>query len=482
MEDRFGSYRIDAILGTGPHGAVYQATDTTRRRIVALKLLKPDLFADPQDIQRFTMRLEFARELVHPGVAWIWEIDRANEYIFITSRFIDGPSLRDRLRRDGPLGWGAALDIVRQAASVLQMIHSRGYVHGNLHAANLLLSPEHGVVLSDIGLSQALSEVGRGPAMPVPTQAEDAFGLALVLVEALSGKPVAQDPAEYLHILRQGTAPRIPDTWPVLTPRRLNTVLQRALAEQPARRYVGLKDFLDALDAAANHPKAWPSKEEIAVLQAAQQAEKDAQEQERQAVEELARQAALKQARLEIDAQIQRAKQERDRELEAVKATLAVEPPTPPPAVPAIMPDAQVGKPAQPPKSTQPEQQRLLRNASLLVTILAVVSALLWSIPRLLPGGALLTPTLSTSAPVVEQTGTSPVIPTETPLKVTPSNSPAPATPTMTASYTPTASLTPSPTATFTATYTTTGTATRYSSPTATWPTPKPSRTPRKGG
>lgn len=479
MNERIGLYRIESQLGAGPHGVVYKATDTIRRRSVAIKVLKPDTISDAEQLERLRRRLEPARELVHPAIAWIWEIDQEGETCFVASRFIEGRSVRAYYEENGALEWDAALDVIRQTIAVLEVIHSRGFVHGGIHASNVLINSDGSVVLSDMGLAQALRELSGETAQPAPTPAQDAYALALVLVELLSGKALRESSGEFSELVRQGAAPSLPESWPVVTPRRLNGVLRRALAKEPAQRYVGLKDFLAGLEAAAQHPKAWPSAEEIAKKKAEQQAEKEAHEQEKQAQEELVRQAAVEEVRQEIEAQIQRAQEARERELEEVKATLQVEESKPAPETPPVI----APKPARDERAARfPWLPRLVRNASLLVTVLAVVALLIYGIPRWLAGGSLQNATPAPTQAIVEYTHTPTLAPSATP--VTPSPTVVTPSPAPTASATPSLTASPSATATasatFTATASETATATRYSSPTATWPTPKPSKTPRK--
>lgn len=117
---QLGRYQIEAHLGAGAHADVYRATDPLLIRTVALKVLKPALIADEDAFARFTREAQVLASLVHPHIAWVWDMGEADGSYFIAMRYVDGKSLDMVIAERGRLPWKEALNLVEQVADGLQ--------------------------------------------------------------------------------------------------------------------------------------------------------------------------------------------------------------------------------------------------------------------------------------------------------------------------------------------------------------------------
>src|SRR5437868_10902870 len=148
---KLGRYEIRAKLGEGGMGEVYLAQDTELGRTVAVKVLAAN--ADERRMNRFVQEARAASALNHPNILTIYEIGRADSLPFIASEFIDGETLRDRLRSSPPK-WGDALDIAAQTAGALAAAHAAGIVHRDVKPENIMLRRDRVVKVLDFGLAK----------------------------------------------------------------------------------------------------------------------------------------------------------------------------------------------------------------------------------------------------------------------------------------------------------------------------------------
>ena len=354
---QLGGYQIEAHLGSGRYTDVYRATDTIRKRSIALKVLKPGLLADPQVQSRFIKQAQQAAELVHPHIAWVWETGESNGLSYLIVRYVNGPSLANSVA----LPWERTLQIMRQVAQALDFAHGRGQVHGGIRPQNILVSPDLGAVLTDFGLDQALmpAEVQELPATmrytapeiwlgKALTPASDLYALACVWVELLSGMPLFSG-SNAAECQAQHLAPvTLPPFLPIEVPQAFEAALKRALMGKPGERFASAGDFIAAAESSA--PMDPQIIQEIAERRQAAIAWQAAREKTRQEAEEAARQAALEQARREIVAHIIPAEEEQQEEIQEAEK----EKPEPgAEEAPAVVVGATAGQPA-PPVSEMP--------------------------------------------------------------------------------------------------------------------------------
>lgn len=146
-------YKIIKLLGTGGMGEVYLAEDTKLRRKVALKVLSPQFSADHERKNRFEKEARAVSALNHPNIITIYEIEKAENFSFIATEFIDGQTLRERIA-ENPLAWQEAVKIAIQIAGALESAHSVGIIHRDIKPANIMIRRDGLVKVLDFGLAK----------------------------------------------------------------------------------------------------------------------------------------------------------------------------------------------------------------------------------------------------------------------------------------------------------------------------------------
>ncbi len=262
---RFAPYEVRALLGRGGMGEVYRAWDPRLRREVALKILHEHADSDPDRVRRFVAEARAASALNHPNILTVFDADVDGSTPYIVSELIDGPSLRDEIRR-GPVPLKRLLDIGAQIADGLAEAHAARIVHRDLKPENIMITRAGRAKILDFGLAQptgfaaggsvpttlnsvTLTEpgllAGTVPYMS-PEQARglptdfrsDQFSLGLLLYEMATGQPA------FRRDTPAGTLDAIINEEPVaLTTRSPHTpfilwwIIERCLAKNPAERY-----------------------------------------------------------------------------------------------------------------------------------------------------------------------------------------------------------------------------------------------------
>jgi predicted ATPase len=164
-----GRYRITARLGAGGMGEVYLAVDTRLDRPVALKWLPLSVAEDPERLRRFHIEAKAASALNHPHILVVHDYGDDNGRPYMVTEFVDGVTLRDRLRR-GSVPWTEAADIAIQVADALAAAHDRGIVHRDIKPENIMLRPEGLVKVVDFGLAKLVAGDADDMAVVGPTR------------------------------------------------------------------------------------------------------------------------------------------------------------------------------------------------------------------------------------------------------------------------------------------------------------------------
>ena len=148
-------YAIERELGRGGMATVYLATDLKHDRPVALKVLRPELAASLGP-DRFQREIRLAARLQHPHILTVHDSGEIVGQLWFTMPYVEGESLRDRLRREKQLPIDDALRIAREAAQALQYAHGHGVVHRDIKPENLLLTTDGNTLVADFGIARAL--------------------------------------------------------------------------------------------------------------------------------------------------------------------------------------------------------------------------------------------------------------------------------------------------------------------------------------
>ena len=252
-------YEILKLLGEGGMGAVYKARDREVDRLVALKVVRPELAGHSSVLQRFKQELVLARAITHRNVIRIYDLGVAEGCRFITMEFIEGRDLSSILE-EGKLSPAEAVRILRQVCSALESAHAEGVVHRDLKPQNIMVEASGRVVVMDFGLARSMETSGLTqagavmgtPAYMAPEQAKgfpadersDIFALGIIFYQMLTGVvPFKGDTALATLLMRTQGPPKPPAQLEPAIPPMLNDVVMKALAIDPAQRYQKASDL-----------------------------------------------------------------------------------------------------------------------------------------------------------------------------------------------------------------------------------------------
>jgi serine/threonine-protein kinase len=243
-----GRYRIVGRLGGGGMGEVYRADDLKLGQQVALKFLSPTVGQDPARLMQLHNEVRMARQVSHPNVCRVYDIDEVDGQTFLSMEFVDGEELGSLLRRFGRFSPDRAGEIARQICAGLAAAHERGVIHRDLKPANILLDGAGNARIADFGLAGVAGETVRAgtPAYMAPEQIaggtvtaqSDIYALGLVLYELFTGQRAidAKNVAELLLKREAGIVPPsqvVRDLDPAVD-RAIMRCLERDPADRPA--------------------------------------------------------------------------------------------------------------------------------------------------------------------------------------------------------------------------------------------------------
>jgi TolB-like protein/tRNA A-37 threonylcarbamoyl transferase component Bud32 len=262
-------YTIERELGRGGMATVYLAQDLRHERPVALKILLPELAATLGP-ERFQREIHFAARLQHPHILTVLDSGEAAGQLWFTMPFVEGESLRDRLRRERQLPVDDALRIATEAARALDYAHQHGVVHRDIKPENILLTRDGSTLVADFGVARALDAddgltrtglaVGT-PAYMSPEQAAgdkaidartDVYSLSSVLYEMLAGEPPFTGPSAQAIAAKRLTEP--PPSIRAVRPSvpvGVDEAIRKALAPVAADRFSSAAQLAHALQQAS---------------------------------------------------------------------------------------------------------------------------------------------------------------------------------------------------------------------------------------
>jgi serine/threonine-protein kinase len=248
-----GPFRLDDFLGEGAMARVFRATRTDTGQVVALKLLKPKLAADPTYLRRFVHEARAAGEVRHPNLVPILEAGEVDGRPYLAAAFVGGRSLGDMIAERGPLAFPDVVRIAQQAGAGLDALHAQGLIHRDIKPANILLEPDGTAAVTDFGLA-------KGPAYTVLTNPgqvmgtldylapelirggkgtaqSDLYAFGCVIYECLTGKPpFGSRPMFQLAQAILNEAPPDPTIGRPDLPQQLDWAVGQALLKDPAHR------------------------------------------------------------------------------------------------------------------------------------------------------------------------------------------------------------------------------------------------------
>ncbi len=254
-------YEILELLGEGGMGTVYKATDRELDRVVALKVIRPEMAYHPEILARFKQELILSHRVTHHNVIRIYDLGEAQGVKFITMELIEGRNLQSILEERKRASPEEAVDITRQVCQALEAAHGVGVIHRDLKPQNIMVDAAGRVVVMDFGLARTVRGNGltqqgaflgtieyMSPEQALGTeldQRSDIFALGLILYELLSGElPFGSDNALVSLIKRTQEAAVPVSTVMATIPGALDAIVSKCLERDLNRRYQAVSEVV----------------------------------------------------------------------------------------------------------------------------------------------------------------------------------------------------------------------------------------------
>jgi hypothetical protein len=268
-----GRYSLERQIGRGGMGVVFLARDVRLDRPVAIKLLRPDIAGQPAFRARFLNEARTAARLSHPHLVAIHAVEEADDLVYFVMAYIEGETLGERIRRQGPLASDDASRMLREVAWALSYAHASGVIHRDIKADNVLLERATGrALLADFGIAlvsgTAEAELLAGTTTYLSPELiegspasvrSDLYALGVVGFLAVSGR-LPFDGATGAEVMARHLAqpvPRVDEAAPGISA-RLASAIDRCLAKQPENRFASAEEFTAMLEHHATVAPAQP--------------------------------------------------------------------------------------------------------------------------------------------------------------------------------------------------------------------------------
>ncbi len=262
-----GRYALQREIARGAHAAVYVARDVRHERMVALKVLRPELAA-LLGADGFLREIKLTAQLQHPHILPLYDSGEVDGALYYVTPYVTGESLRVRLEHRGRLAIDQAVRITREVGEALDYAHRRGIIHRDIKPDNILLDEDGHAIVADFGIARAVERAsdttatGTGlalgtPAYMSPEQAmgqreldgrSDIYSLGCVLYEMLTGSPPFSGSSVQATIAMRCAGPpaSVRALRSEVTP-QLARIVARSLATAPAQRFGSARELSDAL-------------------------------------------------------------------------------------------------------------------------------------------------------------------------------------------------------------------------------------------
>ncbi len=259
----FGDYSIIAIAGAGGMGRVYKVQHLLTQRVEAMKVLSAELASEVQ-IKRFEREIRALGKLSHPNIAALHNAVHTEEQLILLMEYIEGATLESMFSA-GRLPLDSGVGYIKQVLAALEYAHRQGVVHRDVAPANVIVTEDGQVKLTDFGLAKSYGDslltncgeiLGSLPYMAPeqlkgttqPDRRSDLYSVGAILYEHLTGqKPFGPNRRLAAALTDSEREPEAPSRLEPGLPPEWDTILQRALARDPAHRYASAEEFLDAI-------------------------------------------------------------------------------------------------------------------------------------------------------------------------------------------------------------------------------------------
>jgi serine/threonine protein kinase/tetratricopeptide (TPR) repeat protein len=248
-------YEIVQMLGEGGMGAVYKARDLELDRLVALKVIRPELSVHEEILQRFKQELILARKITQKNVIRIFDLGEADGVKFITMEFIEGKDLTSLLKEKERLSFEECADVIYQTCTALDAAHSEGVVHRDLKPQNIMVEKSGRIIVMDFGIARTMEQGGgmtnTGALLGTPDYMSpeqvmgehvdarsDLFTLGIIFYQLLVGQlPYKADTMQGVMFKRTREKPRPPAEADLSVPALLSDITVKCMQMDPAQRY-----------------------------------------------------------------------------------------------------------------------------------------------------------------------------------------------------------------------------------------------------
>jgi len=259
-------YEILQVLGRGGMGAVYKARDREVNRVVALKVIRPELAGNSAMLERFKQELVLSHQVTHKNVVRIYDLGEADGVKFITMEYIEGSDLRSISLEKKRFEPAEAVEIMQQVCRALEAVHAVGVIHRDLKPQNIMRDNNGRVVVMDFGLARLVESNGMtqtgalvgtmeymSPEQALGSQLDqrsDLFTLGLIFYELLTGKMPFHADSALASLIRRTQERAISVTQHDRTiPASLANIVAKCMERDPKQRYQSTTDLLHDLEA-----------------------------------------------------------------------------------------------------------------------------------------------------------------------------------------------------------------------------------------
>jgi eukaryotic-like serine/threonine-protein kinase len=260
-------YRLDERIATGGMGDVWRGTDIVLGRVIAVKVLRPAMLADPEFAARFYGEARMMAAFRHPGVVEVYDYAGAGEptgseddCAYLVMAYVEGEPLSAKLKEEGRIGVAETMSIVAQTGEALHAAHQHGTVHRDVKPGNLIVKPNGTVILVDFGVARsnavtsltglnaivgtalymAPEQVAKGNVTP----ATDIYALGAVAYHCIAGVPPFDGDNALQVALRH--LEDEPEPLPAEVPEPVRALISRAMAKHPGDRFASAAEFAEA--------------------------------------------------------------------------------------------------------------------------------------------------------------------------------------------------------------------------------------------
>ena len=264
-------YEILERIGMGGMAVVYKTRDHRLNRLVAVKILKPDLAQDADFRRRFNAESQAVAQLSHPNIVSVYDVSKGGDIEYIVMELIDGITLKQYMEKRGRLNWRESLHFITQILRGLSHAHSRGIVHRDIKPQNIMVLRDGSVKVADFGIAclensaQTLTQEALGSVHYIsPEQARgdrtdarsDIYSAGVVLYEMLTGRlPFEGDSAVSVAIQHLSSIPLAPREVNPEIPEQLELICMKAMAPNIDRRYGAADEMILDLEAFRKNPE-----------------------------------------------------------------------------------------------------------------------------------------------------------------------------------------------------------------------------------